>query len=95
MKLIPKYLLCNPKQGRNPDYISKNYLALYLKKCCGLKRCRTWLSKRGCNMAAADPRARYPSDPYDPTGSKLYTTPLPVIKNGHIKHHYKPFNSNL
>lgn len=46
-------------------------------------------------MAAADPRARYPSDPYDPTGSKLYTTPLPVIKNGHIKHHYKPFNSNL
>lgn len=37
-------------------------------------------------MAAADPRARYPSDPYDPTGSKLYTTPLPVIKNGHIKH---------
>jgi hypothetical protein len=36
------------------------------------------LSKRGCNIDAADPAARNTSLSYDPIGSKLYTAPLPM-----------------
>ena len=44
----------------------------------------TWLSNNGCSIEAADPPARYVSLSYDPTGSKLYTQPLPAHSHTHM-----------
>ena len=38
----------------------------------------TWLSKNGCTNELAAPAARHASRSYEPTGSKLYTAPVPI-----------------